>query len=106
MTAGSRTTGPDRVTDTATAVEVSRERKKYGTTVAVDDVSFVVRQGEIFGILNPNGAGKTAAVECVIGLRSPDSGRIRVLGLDPPPTARNSIRSWARSCGRARYPAG
>jgi ABC-2 type transport system ATP-binding protein len=58
-------------------------RKVYGSTVAVDDVSLSVSEGEIFGILGPNGAGKTTTVECVIGLRSPDAGTIRVLGLDP-----------------------
>jgi ABC-2 type transport system ATP-binding protein len=51
--------------------------------VAVDDVSFSVWEGEIFGILGPNGAGKTTTVECVIGLRRPDAGVIRVMGLDP-----------------------
>jgi ABC-2 type transport system ATP-binding protein len=64
-------------------VEVDHLRKAYGTTVAVDDVSFSVDEGEIFGILGPNGAGKTTAVECVVGLRVPDAGTIRVLGLDP-----------------------
>jgi ABC-2 type transport system ATP-binding protein len=49
----------------------------------VDDVSFSVAEGEIFGILGPNGAGKTTTVECAIGLRTPDSGTIRLLGLDP-----------------------
>ena len=53
------------------------------TLVAVDDVSFSVAEGEIFGILGPNGAGKTTTVECVMGLRSPDAGSIRVMGLDP-----------------------
>jgi ABC-2 type transport system ATP-binding protein len=65
------------------AVEISRLRKAYGGTVAVDDVSLSVRHGEIFGILGPNGAGKTTTVECVLGLRVPDAGTIRVLGLDP-----------------------
>jgi ABC-2 type transport system ATP-binding protein len=65
------------------AIEVTNLRKAYGATVAVDDVSLSVRQGEIFGILGPNGAGKTTVVECVIGLRSPDGGSIRVMGLDP-----------------------
>jgi ABC-2 type transport system ATP-binding protein len=65
------------------AVEVSRLRKAYGDTVAVDDVSLSVAHGEIFGILGPNGAGKTTTVECVLGLRPPDAGTIRVLGLDP-----------------------
>jgi ABC-2 type transport system ATP-binding protein len=49
----------------------------------VDDVSFSVAEGEIFGILGPNGAGKTTAIECAIGLRQPDAGTIRLLGLDP-----------------------
>jgi ABC-2 type transport system ATP-binding protein len=65
------------------AVEVAHLRKTYGALVAVDDVSFTVAEGEIFGILGPNGAGKTTAIECAIGLRRPDAGTIRLLGLDP-----------------------
>ena len=64
-------------------LEVTNLRKPYGTTVAVDDVSFTVEEGEIFGILGPNGAGKTTTVECVAGLRTPDGGDDPVLGLDP-----------------------
>ena len=64
-------------------IEVTHLRKTYGTTVAVDDVSFTVNAGEIFGILGRNGAGKTTTVECVTGLRTPDRGSISVLGLDP-----------------------
>ena len=64
-------------------VHVDAIRKLYGRTVAVDDVSFEVRPGEIFGLIGPNGAGKTTTMECVEGLRSPDRGRIAVLGLDP-----------------------
>ncbi len=69
--------------NTQAAVEIAHLRKAYGAVVAVDDVSFSVAEGEIFGILGPNGAGKTTTVECVLGLRSPDAGSIRVLGLDP-----------------------
>jgi ABC-2 type transport system ATP-binding protein len=65
------------------AVEITHLRKTYGTLVAVDDISLSVAEGEIFGILGPNGAGKTTTVECAIGLRSPDAGTIRLLGLDP-----------------------
>jgi ABC-type multidrug transport system, ATPase component len=65
------------------APEVTHLRKTYPDTVAFDDVSFSVAEGEIFGILGPNGAGKTTIVECSIGLRMPDSGTIRLLGLDP-----------------------
>nr|WP_042182980.1 ABC transporter ATP-binding protein [Kibdelosporangium sp. MJ126-NF4]CEL15271.1 ABC-type multidrug transport system, ATPase component [Kibdelosporangium sp. MJ126-NF4]CTQ95688.1 ABC-type multidrug transport system, ATPase component [Kibdelosporangium sp. MJ126-NF4] len=64
-------------------IEVANLRKKYADHVAVDDVSFSVERGEIFGILGPNGAGKTTTVECVEGLRTPDSGRVSVLGFDP-----------------------
>ena len=62
---------------------VENLRKSYGSTLAVDDVSFQVRRGEIFGLLGPNGAGKTTTVECLQGLRRPDRGTVRVLGLDP-----------------------
>jgi len=64
-------------------ITVDRLRKTYRRVVAVDDLSFDVEAGEIFGILGPNGAGKTTTVECVQGLRRPDGGTIRVLGLDP-----------------------
>ena len=74
------------------AVEIEHLRKTYGTLAAVDDVSFSVAEGEIFGILGPNGAGKTTTVECTIGLRSPDSGTIRLMGLDPR-TDRDQIRA-------------
>ena len=57
--------------------------KTYGSTVAVDDISFAVAQGEIFAILGPNGAGKTTTVETIVGLRRPDRGSISVLGIDP-----------------------
>jgi ABC-2 type transport system ATP-binding protein len=67
----------------AAAVEVVHLRKTYGQNVAVDDVSFSASEGEIFGILGPNGAGKTTTVECLIGLRTPDAGTMRVMGLDP-----------------------
>lgn len=64
-------------------IEVNHLHKRYGATVAVEDVSFAVSKGEIFGILGPNGAGKTTTVEAVIGLRRPDAGEVKVLGLDP-----------------------
>jgi ABC-2 type transport system ATP-binding protein len=64
-------------------LEVTNLRKTYGSTVAVDDVSFSVEEGEVFGILGPNGAGKTTTVECVEGLRRRDGGDIRILGHDP-----------------------
>jgi ABC-2 type transport system ATP-binding protein len=65
------------------AVSVRGLRKRYGTVVAVDGVSFDVAPGEIFGMIGPNGSGKTTTVECVQGLRRADAGAVRVFGLDP-----------------------
>ena len=67
----------------SSVIEVDNLRKRYGAHMAVADVSFQVRQREIFGLLGRNGAGKTTTVECLQGLRRADGGRIRVLGLDP-----------------------
>ena len=64
-------------------IHVSGLRKAYGSTLAVDDVSFEVKNGEIFGLIGPNGAGKTTTMECVEGLRTPDRGTVSVVGLDP-----------------------
>jgi len=65
------------------AIRVSHLRKSYGRQLAVDDVSLEIEAGEIFGLVGPNGAGKTTTMECVEGIRTPDAGTIRVLGLDP-----------------------
>ena len=66
-----------------TIVQVKGLRKVYGATIAVDEVSFEVKEGEIFGMVGPNGAGKTTTIECLEGLRKPDKGMVRVLGVDP-----------------------
>jgi ABC-2 type transport system ATP-binding protein len=68
---------------TQPVIHVEHVRKTYGAFVAVHDVSLDVNEGEIFGLIGPNGAGKTTTMECVEGIRRPDSGTIRVLGLDP-----------------------
>jgi len=64
-------------------IEVTDLRKTYGNLKVLNGVSFSVEEGEVFGILGPNGSGKTTTVECVEGLRQPDGGSIKVLGLDP-----------------------
>lgn len=64
-------------------VEVENLTRMYGPVRAADGLSFAIAQGEIFGMVGPNGAGKTTTIECVEGLRRPNSGRVRVLGLDP-----------------------
>jgi len=65
------------------AIEARSLVKTYGRLRAVDGVDFSVRAGEIFGVVGPNGAGKTTTIECLEGLRMPDGGELRVLGLDP-----------------------
>jgi len=65
------------------AIEVKGLHKSYGDVNAVRGIDFEVAPGEVFGLLGPNGAGKTTTAECAIGLRVPDSGTVRLLGLDP-----------------------
>lgn len=64
-------------------VEVDGLVKRYDGRSVVDGVSFEITQGEILGIVGPNGAGKTTTIECIEGLRKPDGGSVRTLGLDP-----------------------
>jgi ABC-2 type transport system ATP-binding protein len=78
----------------AAAVFVQNLHKNYGTTVAVQDVSFQVASGEIFGLLGPNGAGKTTTIRCLCTLTKPDSGHIEVAGvsvLADPRSARRKL---------------
>ncbi len=65
------------------AIEVDKLTRKFGDFVAVDDVSFSVGTGEIFGWLGPNGAGKTTTIRMLLGLIKPTSGKMSVLGFDP-----------------------
>ncbi|WP_049560901.1 ABC transporter ATP-binding protein [Nonomuraea sp. SBT364] len=69
-------------TPPSAAVEAERLHKRYGPKVAVEEISLSVATGEIFGILGRNGAGKTTTVELIAGIRKPDRGTVRVLGLD------------------------
>jgi ABC-2 type transport system ATP-binding protein len=63
-------------------IEVSDLVKAYGNVVAVSHISFDVLHGEVFAMLGPNGAGKTTTTEIIEGLRTADSGSVRVLGMD------------------------
>jgi len=63
-------------------ITVERVRRSFGDLVAVDDVSFEVRDGEILGLLGPNGAGKTTTLSMISGVLKPDSGRVLVDGRD------------------------
>jgi len=63
-------------------INVLNLTKSYGKFLAVDNIGFEVQPGEIFGLLGPNGAGKTTTLECLEGLRIPDKGDIRIMGVD------------------------
>jgi len=65
------------------AIEITALHKSYGSVKALQGVDVTIQRGEIFGFLGPNGAGKTTAIRCVLDLIRPDSGQIRVLGIDP-----------------------
>jgi ABC-2 type transport system ATP-binding protein len=64
-------------------ITVDDLHKHYGAVKAVDGISFEVHEGEIFGFLGPNGAGKTTTIEMIEGYKTPDSGSVTALGLDP-----------------------
>ncbi len=64
------------------AIVVENLSKRYGDVVAVNDVSFTVRKGDVFAFLGPNGAGKTTTVEIIETIRTPTAGAVRVLGMD------------------------
>jgi ABC-2 type transport system ATP-binding protein len=105
----------------ASTIAVNDIHKSYGSTRALDGISFDVSEGEFFGILGPNGAGKTTALEVIEGLRRPDSGDVQLFGASPWPrdpsllprigvqlqassfferlTAREQIRTWASLYG-------
>ena len=64
-------------------IQVEDLHKNYGSVQALRGASFEVHEGEVFGLLGPNGAGKTTTVEILEGLRTADTGRVSVCGLDP-----------------------
>jgi ABC-2 type transport system ATP-binding protein len=74
-----------------TALVVDSVTKRYGTFTAVNDLSFTVGAGKILGFLGPNGAGKTTTVRMMLGLISPSSGQVSVLGETDPARVRNRI---------------
>jgi len=64
------------------AIDVEKLTKRYRDLLAVNDISFTVRTGEVFAFLGPNGAGKTTTVEIIDTIRTPTSGKVRLLGMD------------------------
>jgi ABC-2 type transport system ATP-binding protein len=64
-------------------IEIQDLHKAYESITAVDGISFQVKEGEIFGMVGPNGVGKTTTIECIEGMRRPDGGYVKLFGVDP-----------------------
>jgi len=74
------------------AIAVENIAKRFADVEAVNDISFTVDKGELFGFLGPNGAGKTTTINMLTGLARPDSGIMRIGGIDC--TNRNIRKHW------------
>lgn len=85
-------------------VEVSRLCKSYGSTRAVDSVSFTVERGQVVVLLGPNASGKTTILRSVAGLLHPDSGSVRICGLDPHKDYRQARRAFSYVPQQAAFP--
>ena len=66
-----------------TTIKVEHLKKSYGNTCVVNDISLSVNEGEVFGLLGANGAGKSTTIECILGTRQADSGTVEILGMCP-----------------------
>lgn len=71
------------------AIIVNNLTKKYGNYAAVDNLSFQVRKGEVFGLLGANGAGKSTTIECILGTKKADSGMVSIFGCNPQKDRKN-----------------
>ena len=70
---------PQEMTDSF-RVELRNVTKRFGETIAVDDLTLLIRDGEFFSLIGPSGCGKTTTLRCVAGLEEPDAGRIEIAG--------------------------
>lgn len=75
------------------AVRVSSLTKTFGTTTALDDVSFDIPQGSVFGLLGPNGAGKTTLLKILLGLSRPSAGSVEIFGGSPAEPTTSAVAS-------------
>jgi ABC-2 type transport system ATP-binding protein len=81
-------------------------RKVFGATVAVDGVSLTLKKGEIFGFLGPNGAGKTTTIAMLLGLLTPTSGSVEILGMRMPEQRQQILQRANFSSAYANMPYG
>ena len=83
MTAPTASAAPVAGAGQAPAISLAGVAKRYGAVTALDGLSFEVGRGEMFGLIGPDGAGKTTAIRLICGLLHADAGQVRVFGLDP-----------------------
>src|ERR1700704_1137680 len=76
-----------------TAIKIDRVTKRYGKTTALRELSLSVEPGEMFGLIGPDGAGKTTTIRLICGLLPADAGTVRVMELDPVRDHRQLTRS-------------
>lgn len=85
-------------------VTVNNLSIQYKTTTAVQNLSFSIKEQEIYAIIGPNGAGKTSTVECIEGLRMPSSGKVSVLGVTPHLNRKRIYKQMGIQLQEADYP--
>ena len=81
-----------------TVVRLDNLVKRYGELIALDHFSLEIKEGEIFGLLGPNGSGKTTTINCLLSLLSFDKGSIEIFGKKMTPTAYDIISRSVSSC--------
>ena len=86
------------------AVTVTGLSKSYSGKKVIDNLNLTIRPGQIYGLLGANGAGKSTAVECILGTRRADSGEVRILGMDPVTERRHLFEQVGVQFQEASYP--
>ncbi|MGO1199028.1 MAG: ATP-binding cassette domain-containing protein, partial [Dermabacteraceae bacterium] len=85
------TPAPAPETALDTAISLCGVHRHFGTVRALDGLDLEIRPGEIVALLGPNGAGKSTAMEMMVGLATPDSGQVHILGTDPATATRTGL---------------
>ena len=87
-------------------IEIENLVKRYKELVALDHLNLAVKEGEVFGLLGPNGSGKTTAISCILSLLQFDKGSVKVFGTEMQPDSYDSKRPSRQTVGRPQFEAG